>query len=220
MKKCKGAALANGYGCNSEIEHPFKFGLCKPCYADWLFHSIPGKRFFEKMTLKAKTEKNNKIAKIINPVPRKKYTKVEQMSYQELKIATQRACNDYIRLRDDVNYGICISSENKINDAGHFFSIGSNAALRYSPQNIHGQNRGDNYFKSGNLVEYEKGLRLRHGNAYMDELYELHAKTMQSKVLDKELVLRINKLYKYLAKKGIWVFTHLEFENLLNLMKL
>jgi hypothetical protein len=218
-KKCKGVPSTDYNGCGSLIERAFKFGLCKPCYVKWLFNTDKGKEHLNKIKLKVKTEKNKKVAAIYTK-ERRPAKKLEEMSMRELKIVTQKVCNAYIRQRDEINYGMCISSENKIDDAGHFFSIGSNEALRFSPQNIHGQNRRDNTYLSGNLREYEIGLKLRYGQPYVDDLYELHAQTMKAKVLTRDYVLKINKLYKYLSKKGIWVHTHLEFENYLNLMKL
>lgn len=219
MTYCKGIGLAMNYGCGNQIIEKFKYGLCKPCYAHWLYKTPEGKKKLARAQLKAKKQQSDKVYNLYNP-ERKKRTLLKDMSFQEMKIATQRVCNEYIRLRDECMHGICISSETSINDAGHFFSIGSNEALRYSPQNIHGQNRSDNFFKSGNLIEYEKGLRMRYGNDYMDELYKLHAETMKKKILSKDYVLKINKFYKYLAKKGIWITRHEEFENLLNLMEL
>jgi hypothetical protein len=220
MKKCKGHGRAINYGCGLEKDI-FKYGLCKPCYAYWLYHTPSGLKFLNQTQENAKkkvlNERNDNLSKLYSK-PRKKYTKVEDMSFPDLKVATQRVCNDYIRLRDEINFGMCISSETKINDAGHFFSIGENAGLRFSPQNIHGQSRHDNYFLSANKIEYEKGLRLRHGNAYMDELYRLNTETMRTKQLTRDYVLKINKLYKRLAKKGIWIFTHEEFEDYLNII--
>lgn len=221
MKPCKGTGIAHGSGCNEIIYNPFKFGLCKPCYAKWLYNTKNGLEYVEKMSLKAHKKTDEKIQKTLCQLyrnPRKKRTKLEQMSIQELKIRTQDVCNKYIRTRDNINHGISISSERPINDAGHFFSVGANPSLRYSPQNIHGQDRHDNGYNGGNRIDYEKGLVMRFGRAYVDELYELKEKYSGVRYLTQDKVLKINKLYKHLLKKGIWIFKHDEFENYLELI--
>lgn len=215
MKKCKGTGRANGFGCGCEIAHPFKFGLCRPCYAEWLYKSDAGNRYLEKMTLKAKSERSNRIAKIYKPYP-SKHKKLDEMDIRELKKATERVCNAYIRMRDDINHGICIAKNLPIQNAGHYFSVGSNQALRYSPQNIHGQSVYSNKHLHGDREDYKIGLKMRYGQAYLDELEKLNADTLRKKVLTRDYVLKVNKFYKYLTKKGIWIFRHEEFENSLN----
>jgi hypothetical protein len=219
MKYCKGNGQALNYGCGNQIEQSFKYGLCKPCYAHWLYKTPKGLEKLNTAQKNAQKQHADKLAKLYNP-NRKKYTKIADMDMNRLKIATQRVCNQYIRLRDEINHGICISSERKINDAGHFFSIGSNQSLRFSPQNIHGQNARDNRFNGANLLEYEKGLRLRYGYKYVEELYDLNGKLAGKKVLTRDYVLRVNLLYKELAKSGKWIFRHEEFEKLLNTVEL
>lgn len=225
MKKCKGTGKATGSGCETPLlDRAFKYGLCKPCYAKWLFETDEGRKTLYRVKSKASAEAREIKAKAIQNLykqPKKKAQDLASMPFSKLKHNTQfSACNPYIRKRDEVNFGVSISSMNHINDAGHFFSIGDNEALRFSPQNIHGQDRSDNYFKSGNIKDYEEGLRRRFSDDYVEELYRLNIETSKRKVLDRELVLRINKLYKYLLKKEIWIFRHDEFENYLKVMKL
>lgn len=215
MKKCKGGGIANGAGCGLLIIKPFKFGLCKPCYASWLYKTDAGNKYLDKMSLKAKKENSNKISKLYNPYSRRTAKKVEDMDLRELKKATERVCNTYIRMRDRINHGICISSNYEIEHAGHFFSVGSNQALRYSPQNIHGQSVYSNKHKHSDRDNYVIGLKMRYGQSYLDELEELNAETKKIKVLTKDYVLSVNKLYKHLIKKGIWIFKHSEFDELL-----
>lgn len=221
MKLCKGTGIAKNSGCGKPCE-PFKFGLDKTCFFDWLNNTNNGKEYYQKVRLNAHKEVEKKVQDALSGyyrAPRKKRTKLEEMSFRELKIRTQDICNEYIRTRDRINHGISISSERPIDDAGHFFSVGGNEALRYSPQNIHGQDRHDNAYKGGNLVEYEKGLVLRYGKFYVQELYDLKEKYSKIKYLDRDKVLRINKLYKHLLKKAIWVYSHSDFENFLELTK-
>jgi len=96
---------------------------------------------------------------------------------QLLKQATLHF-NLYIRLRDtDENgYGKCISSGRTIkipdrnSHAGHYIAHGSCSALRYNEDNVHLQSLSDNYFKSGNQLEYRKNLKRKIGAEKLEEL--------------------------------------------------
>ena len=75
-----------------------------------------------------------------------------------LKI-TQREFNAYIRARDaDLPCISCNRFHTGAYDAGHYRSVGSNPALRFNDDNCHKQCVPCNQFKSGNAVEYRKGL--------------------------------------------------------------
>ena len=52
-KKCKGTAKAKDYGCG-ELSVWRKYGLCRPCYAKWLYTSEEGKELIERSRIKAK----------------------------------------------------------------------------------------------------------------------------------------------------------------------
>lgn len=77
----------------------------------------------------------------------------------------QAAFNAYIRARDDGKP--CISCETLHTaqwDAGHYRSVGAAAHLRFNEDNVHRQcSRPCNKDKSGNLIEYRKGLVQRIG---------------------------------------------------------
>lgn len=75
-----------------------------------------------------------------------------------LKI-TQREFNAYTRARDaDLPCISCNRFHTGAYDAGHYRSVGSNPALRFNDDNCHKQCVPCNQFKSGNAVEYRKGL--------------------------------------------------------------
>lgn len=89
----------------------------------------------------------------------------------------QKACNEYIRLRDAGKP--CISCGTKKAtikyDAGHFVPRGRSAALRFEPTNIHKQcswNCNENL--SGNYGEYRKALILLYGIEHVEWLEGPH----------------------------------------------
>lgn len=99
----------------------------------------------------------------------------------------QKDVNAYVRARD--RHKGCISCESgRVDDAGHFFPIGSKYRvnrLRFDTRAIHGQCRKCNsYVGGGNLHGYIAGLIRRYGQSYVDSLYEIKAEADQS-VLDR-----------------------------------
>ena len=83
---------------------------------------------------------------------------------QLLKLAT-RHFNTYIRQRDSEDgFGRCISSGRPLvvpsqnAQAGHYYSAGKYPLLRFDEDNVHLQSKSDNYYMSGNLLEYRKNL--------------------------------------------------------------
>lgn len=94
-------------------------------------------------------------------------------SFQTKK--TQKAINAFAREWDQYNGRPCISCGRstgcKIN-GGHFRSVGSAPHLRFSFKNIHLQCEHCNSprFKSGNHLEYRKGLIERYGESFVESL--------------------------------------------------
>lgn len=72
----------------------------------------------------------------------------------------ERACNAYIRARDEGQGCISCGRKNAEQwNAGHFISVGANRTLRFDEDNIHLQcARPCNKDKGGNIHEYRKGL--------------------------------------------------------------
>ncbi len=87
------------------------------------------------------------------------------MGVPHLKSKLTTVFNQYIRLRDvdDSGYGFCISCGSLIQygtanyQAGHYYPAPVES-LRFNEFNVNGQCKSCNYFKSGNLIEYRKGL--------------------------------------------------------------
>jgi gamma-glutamylcyclotransferase (GGCT)/AIG2-like uncharacterized protein YtfP len=88
---------------------------------------------------------------------------------QLIKSAT-RHFNEYIRNRDQDKPCISCGKYTTL-QAGHFYSAGHYPALRYDEDNTWGQCLPCNYFRSGNLIEYEKNLRRRIGDDRVESLH-------------------------------------------------
>lgn len=107
-------------------------------------------------------------------VKKVKIKRVVVKSVAQLKKSVQREFNKYIRLRD--KYKPCIScgvTSQENWQAGHFWAMGSNGALRYNEENCHKQCVSCNSFKSGNLLEYRLGLVRRIGIDRVNALDEM-----------------------------------------------
>lgn len=154
---------------------PKKPKRCKVCKKDFVqFNSMRGKVCsvecsieFARQEAKKKSDKEHKDKK-------KAYN---ENSLSWLAREAERVCNKYIRLRDKDEP--CISCDTTKPDiqyaAGHFIPKGRCKALRYDEANIHKQcNSYCNLHMSGNLIEYEKRLRLKIGDAEVDRLKGPH----------------------------------------------
>lgn len=92
------------------------------------------------------------------------------MTLPALLKKTQIKFNAFIRQRDAENG--CISCLNKVEHAGHFFSVGSYSSLRFDFDNVHGQCAGCNTYRHGNLIEYQIGLTKRYGEQFTKNLIQ------------------------------------------------
>ena len=204
--KCKGSGKASGNGCNN-IDYRYKFGLCRTCFFDWLNNANEGEDYRTEL-IKTTINKVRKEKKVT-----RKYVKWEDKPLNEMINYVQfNIVNPYIKLRDNTCYNRCISSNNSIVDAGHYFptTIGT---MRFNIMNIHGQNDSDNRFKSGNLAAYKDGLIQRHGIDYFNTLERLKKESKDWPKLTRIDLIEIGKTYEHLTKKRLWCFTHIEFEN-------
>ena len=96
-----------------------------------------------------------------------------------LKIA-QSHFNEYIRLRDKESF--CISCGKELRkgntDAGHYMSSGGHYNVRFNEDNVHGQcSRPCNKDKSGDLINYRKGLIERIGLERLEHLESIANET-------------------------------------------
>jgi len=87
----------------------------------------------------------------------------------------QAAFNRWVRLRDADRPCIsCGRHHEGQNHAGHFRSTGAAPELRFEESNVHLQCQPCNVHKSGNLIEYRKGLVERIGVASVEWLEGQH----------------------------------------------
>lgn len=123
-------------------------------------------------------------------------------------------CNPYIRKRDSILFGKCISCNCKITQAGHRYCVGDFPGMRFLINNIHGQEISCNHFKSGNIDAYDRGLILRHGKEYLEQLKNDSDLYLKNGVHWSRFdVIEIGETYKYLTKNKIWIFTQKEFNH-------
>lgn len=81
----------------------------------------------------------------------------------------QKEVNTIVRLIDKGTQ--CISTLKPLNDkydAGHFYSVGSNPALRFNLDNIHAQSVYANQYLSGDQINYINGLSEVYGIEYKE----------------------------------------------------
>lgn len=129
-----------------------------------------------------------------------------------VKHVQEKFCNPYIRERDIECFGVCISCLSKITEAGHYYPTSTHPGMRFYVSNIHGQETSCNHHKSGNLLEYRKGLIRRHGKSYIEKLEhdEMLYKSFGQKLMRYEII-QIGLTYKRLLKERKWVFDQKEF---------
>lgn len=174
----------------------------------------------QKKQIRIKPTVNNVQINNVQPKVRKKGRKWYDLPTNLLiQHVQQKMVNPYIRKRDNAVYaGRCIScDQGKVEEAGHFYSVGSTPEMRLMPENIHGQCHHCNALLGSNQKGYNKGLIARHGQKYVHELHKLHADCQKAntKLLRNEII-EIANTYKFLSKEKIWVFTSEEFNQYLN----
>ena len=202
-KKCKGTGRAVTFGCGESFV-PFKFGLCRQCYIDWLLKSPSGKDTLEKLTIKGKKKVNTEKKKKL--MADKKAIKTPS----ELKKDLQKEVNTIVRLIDH-DKG-CISCEHgwgkpwtRVKNAGHRLSVGGHASTRFHMFNIYLQCSICNTWKSSNALEYDKGLVIHYSQEELDRCNSLEAKYPLIKLTKTELheKIIIAKRIVKLIKSGV-----------------
>ena len=173
-KKCKGINKAREQkGCG--IETMFrKYGLCRNCYKDFLLNTEQGKEIMNKSILigsKRVSKENKQKAK------EKKKEAVEAIKTKsDYEKILQKIIN---RIAREIDKGWnCISSNRPLKrkyDAGHYYSVGSNATLRFNLHNIFAQSVTDNQHKGGNPIEYMENLERLFGLDYSNKVRSLKA---------------------------------------------
>lgn len=189
--------------------------MTKKCKLHWISYIRRPNSTIEycpKCAIESQNKRKSGIREV-NKLKKDKRTKWTDLDYAKMKEYVQsKFCNPYIRWRDELIYGKCISSRGQIKHAGHYFSVGSHNGMRYHIMNIHGQSISSNMYKSGDLINYRKGLIRRHGQEFMDklELEEQKYKQYGKKFTRYDLIC-IGLTYKYLLENEIVIFDISEF---------
>lgn len=113
----------------------------------------------------------------------------------ELLKKMQFEFNRFIRLRDLGQS--CISCEKKLTDirdfhAGHYYSAGHHAYVRFDENNVHGQCIECNTHLHGNLIKYRKKLEVKIG---IEELEKLDEVAYLTKKWSREELVKLAKVY-------------------------
>lgn len=152
---------------------------------------------------------NSKSKQSLNVDAIQKYS--DKTTPQLIKIA-ERHFNTFIKLRDTDDYGRgnCISSgqplkypsKDKKAQAGHYYSGGHYPWLKFHEYNVHLQGKSDNYFKSGNLIEYRKNLIKKIGIENVEELDRLAAQGKRNGFKwDRFFLIEVIEKYKKINKE-------------------
>jgi hypothetical protein len=127
--------------------------------------------------------------------------KKDLMSLQDWLKITQTHFNNFIRKRDK---GLpCISCGRELKqgniDSGHYFSSGGHYNVRFDELNVHAQcSRPCNKDKSGDLINYRKGLINKIGLCEFNKLEERSNLTRKFTI---EEVKEIAEIYKQKIKE-------------------
>lgn len=145
-----------------------------------------------KFAQKSESKKEDRDWKV-----KKKKMLEENKTLSDYQRELQKEINTIVRLIDRGHE--CISSGRPIAgkaDAGHLFSVGSNATIRFHLHNIWLQSVHDNQYKSGNFEGFRKRLIEKFGESYFEYLESLKSlpvlrlskdDLMQAKVICKEI---------------------------------
>lgn len=105
---------------------------------------------------------------------RKAHLKEQLKTLSEYAKDLQKEVNTIVRLIDKGTQ--CISTLKTLNDkydAGHFYSVGGNPALRFHLDNIHAQSVYANQYLSGDQMNYLNGLSEVYGLEYKEYVVSL-----------------------------------------------
>jgi hypothetical protein len=136
----------------------------------------------------------------------KKEIKEKLMTKSDFEKLLQKEINTIIRLIDkDFK---CISSGKPLNDkfdAGHFYSVGSNATLRFNLLNIYAQSVYANQYLSGDQINFINGIEENYGIGLKDYVLRLKSEYPILKLTTDELKEKIT-----IARS---IVKHLKLEN-------
>lgn len=165
-KKCKGTGKAAGHGCN-EMALERKYGLCMPCYKDWLLNTNEGNQVLKKQTIQSTGKYVKQKKREWNVKKAKK--NVELMSADKYRATyIQPLINEIARLIDYGQPCIATGNEQGKMSGGHRHSVGANRTLALNLHNIHIQSFHSNSCQGGDHLRYRLGLIQTYGVEYAD----------------------------------------------------
>ena len=127
---------------------------------------------------------------------KKKLVENLKTSNDYLKIA-QQVFNKFIRQRDSGLNCISCNKPCKKENAGHYYSQGGHSNVRFDEDNVHLQCEHCNTYLSGNLLNYQIGIKERIGSV---KLIELQGAAHNVKKWTKDELKEIIKTYKQKLK--------------------
>lgn len=201
-KRCKGTGKAKGHGCGQLVPAKSRhYGLCPNCKKDWMFSTDQGKEFLERIALKHQRIADKKERERI----RKQKQRIKSLS--RIRKDLQTKVNRLVRMVD--NGHPCIATGNfGMLDAGHYISVGANVTISLNFHNIHIQHRESNSFKSGDVINYRRGIVEIYGKEYLDFMDGLQRCKIQ---LDRATLLkatqRTNEAIREMNKKPPYLLT-------------
>lgn len=196
---CKSHGKANGFkSCGKSMTEFEKrtFGMCNVCLWDFYHNDERGKVIYQKSFL---PKVSLKLKSIQKENEKKMRNNIKTLSNYQKEL--QKEVNTIVRLIDKGSQ--CISTLKPLNekyDAGHFYSVGSNPALRFHLDNIHAQSVYANQHLSGDQINYINGLRHVYGSDYKDYVLSLKSRYKVLKLSKEELIDKI-KIAKQIVKE-------------------
>jgi len=129
----------------------------------------------------------------------KEWNKKKKKLVEELKTASdylkiaQQVFNKFIRKRDAGLNCISCNKPPKKENAGHYYSQGGHSNVRFNEDNVHLQCEACNTYLSGNLLNYQIGIKERIG---AQRLMDLQAIAHETKKWSKEELKNLIEIYK------------------------
>ena len=142
---------------------------------------------------------NDCIKKMIQEQKLKEWNKKKKKMIENLKTSSdylkiaQQVFNKFIRQRDAGLNCISCNKPCKKENAGHYYSQGGHSAVRFNEDNCHLQCEACNTYLSGNLLNYQVGIKERIGS---QRLMNLQAIAHETKKWTKEELKDLIEIYK------------------------
>jgi len=191
-KPCKGQNKALGFeGCGTKTLKR-TFGLCDSCLYDFYTKDERGKIiFFQKRTALQKSQRKEQKAVL----------KEKLKTLSQYEADAKKSFQKWIRLRDNEQPCIsCPTSTADLFDGGHYLKAELFSGLIFDERNCHKQCRKCNRFLNGNELQYRKGLLLRYGIEFVEQL---EADSVHKRVykFTKEELIEIKRTYDQKLKQ-------------------